>query len=168
MVFISFLIFFSYFLFIFIYSSIFCRGTLLSEYNLAFKQLGSVWEDIDPVFQLYEIVPVKPTQQPAESKTNFILIILIFRLKINILVPSILCTSIPIEDSKAIIEPDLTLSSSHQEIETLVLYNQTMKRFITSYSEKAGQIVKPKRQKITHSKNQIPNDKIKQELSQYR
>jgi hypothetical protein len=43
------------------------RGSLLSEYNLAFKQLDSVWTDINPIFQLYEIVPTKPTEFPAES-----------------------------------------------------------------------------------------------------
>lgn len=43
------------------------RASLLAEYSLAFKQFDSVWNDINPIFQLYEIIPLKPTEFPPES-----------------------------------------------------------------------------------------------------
>lgn len=62
----------------------------------------------------------------------------------------------------------MSLSSPHEDIERLILHNLTMKRYLSSYSEKVSQIIKPKRQRITQTKDKLSNDKVKEVLSQFR
>lgn len=40
-------------------------GSLLSQYTRSFKQLESLVEDIDPLFHLNEVMPIKVTEQPT-------------------------------------------------------------------------------------------------------
>lgn len=85
-----------------------------------------------------------------------------------ILVPALLSTNIPTEDSEANIEPNMEYSSSHQDIEAVVEHNQRMKRVLALYSEKATTLMKNKRLKTDNHRKKIPSDFVKEQLSHFR
>lgn len=137
---------------------------------MAFKQLDSVWSDINPVFQLYELIPLKPTEFPPESMF-FICVHFpssTHHFFLYFLVPALLSTNIPTEDVEANIEPKMEYTSSRQDIEAVVEHNQQIKRILASYSEKAAPLMRNKRQKIDNRAKIFNPDFVKEQLSSFR
>mmetsp|Transcript_8758 Transcript_8758/g.13089 ORF Transcript_8758/g.13089 Transcript_8758/m.13089 type:complete len:139 (-) Transcript_8758:73-489(-) len=101
-------------------------GLLLSHTSLAFKQLEFMWSDMDPLFQLMDVLPRMPTEHPSE-------------------VPYLLSTRINPEDSEADITVDSSVQATRADIEDAINHNRDMDRLINMYTTKATAVSKGRR-----------------------
>lgn len=98
-------------------------GFMLSHYSNAFKQLDSLWTDMDPEFQFDLPTPVKVT--PATSD-----------------IPQFLSTNIPPEDVHDITVADPTASHSLSDCEAIQRHNTQLADMLLAFNLQVEHVAK--------------------------
>mmetsp|Transcript_4029 Transcript_4029/g.4120 ORF Transcript_4029/g.4120 Transcript_4029/m.4120 type:complete len:162 (+) Transcript_4029:261-746(+) len=124
-------------------------GFLLSHYTNAFKQLDSYWMDMDPEFQSDLPCPAKVTAVATD-------------------IPQLLSTNIPVEDSSAIITPDLTAANTESEIAAIVLYNERLANITQNFSLKMEKAASTMSRSNRSSNKKLDNSQVLEKLKAIR